>query len=142
MPSRALDDLTADFRIFANQVLATWLAKHPDDPLVVTFTLRTEAEQEAAFKAGRSEVQRHGTHEAHAPDGKSWAMDVAPKSVLGLPNWDPTNELWWELGEIVLSLGLRWGGCWEHPMPPVGKIPPWLFDPGHVEWRGVKHVSD
>ncbi len=140
MASRSLDDLTVAFRGIAEHVLEVWLAKYPDDPLIVTFTLRTQAEQDMAVSLGRSETH-HGPHLPHAPDGKSWALDVVPKSLMGLHNYAPADPLWWELGALALSFGLRWGGKWEHPMPEVGKVPNYFFDPGHIEWSVPKTVN-
>jgi len=41
------------------------------------------------------------------------ACDVAPKSYLTLPYWDPEGRRWGVLGDIALSLGLKWGGDWD-----------------------------
>ncbi len=133
--SRLLTDLTAPFQPVAQRLLDEWLAAHPGDPLVITFTLRSQAEQDLAVAQGRSETH-HGPHLAHSPDGKAWALDVCPHSLIGLPNYAPADPLWWAVGELAIALGLRWGGKWEHPMPSVGKVPGYLWDPGHCEWRG------
>ncbi len=142
--SRAFSDLTAAFQPLAQQVLDDWLAAHPGNSLVITFTLRTQVEQDAAVAAGRSQLH-HSKHQAHQPDGKSWAMDVCPGSLITQKNYAPNDPLWWELGEIVVAHPeLRWGGQWSHPAPPpVGH--PWtypgaLFDPGHIEWVGKPNI--
>ncbi len=106
--SRDLNDLTAAFRPLADSVIAKWLTAHPGNSLVITFTLRTQAEQDAAVAAGRSQLH-HGKHLAHPPDGKSWAMDVCPGSLITQKNYAPNDALWWELGEIVVAHPeLRW----------------------------------
>ncbi len=127
-----LNDLTPAFRILAEQLLAQWRAAHPDDPLIITCTLRTLAEQDAAKAAGRSQI-RQSKHLPQPPDQLSHALDVCPKSICH-GDYSPTSPLWWELGEMAIGLGLRWGGRWDRKsMPTVGKIPPYFYDPGHFE---------
>ncbi len=75
-----LNDLTPAFRILAEQLLAQWRAAHPDDPLIITCTLRTLAEQDAAKAAGRSQI-RQSKHLPQPPDQLSHALDVCPKSI-------------------------------------------------------------
>ncbi len=136
MGSRLISDLTADFQPVIATLMARWLVQHPGNPLVVTYTLRSQAEQDEAVAEGRSETH-HGPHLPHAPDGKSWACDLCPFSLIELHNYAPTSPFWWDLGKLALSMGLRWGGKWNHPMPPVGKIPKYFFDPQHCEFTGI-----
>ncbi len=137
--SRDLNDLTAAFRPLADEVIAQWLVAHPGNPLVITFTLRTQAEQDAAVAAGRSQTH-HGKHLPQPPDMKAWAMDVCPESLITQENWAPDDPLWWKLGAIITGLGLMWGGQWRKLVPPpVGHPPTYrgsLWDPGHAEWLG------
>ncbi len=137
--SRSLDDLSPVFRPLADQVLAHFAAI--GKPLVVTYTLRSQADQDSAVSQGRSQLH-HGPHLAHA-DGGSWAMDVCPESLIHLPNYAPADPVWWELGAFVVSLGLRWGGQWSRPAPPPVGHPPktYLWDPGHVEYQVVSPQS-
>lgn len=132
MPSRSLNDLDSRFRPLVNQFIAQCEAANV--PLTITYTLRTQTEQDAAVVAHRSEVT-HSMHEAHPPEGKALAIDVCPTVLIQEPNYAPASPLWWQIGEIGKALGMRWGGQWSRPEPPpVGHVPAYLFDPGHFEY--------
>lgn len=109
-------------------------------------TLRTEAEQAEALRAGRSATRwsRHLPRRLRRamppgdPDAdKADAMDLAPYAIYALHGpdklqWDTTDVVWRTIGELAESLGLVWGGRWQHP-----------HDPGHVElpraiWEGPR----
>lgn len=122
--SRSLSDLNPIFRPLADE----FLAKVREAGIFVSIitTLRTQAEQDDAVAHGVSQVKKSKHQEG-------LAIDICPNELLDKKGWAPADPLWWELGEIGLALGLRWGGKWDHPMPPVGKVPTWFFDPGHFE---------
>lgn len=133
MPSRSLDDLSPRIRPRADQLLAN--ADDAGIPLTVTYTLRTQAEQDLAIAEHRSQVA-HSMHEPQPPDNLSLAFDVCPSVLLTEPNYCPTSSLWWEIGEMGKALGLRWGGQFSRPEPPPVGQPPkdHFFDPGHFEF--------
>lgn len=123
--SNSLDTLDPSFRQLAEKLIAT--ARAEGIGVAIINTRRTAAEQEHNIATGVSQV-KHSKHE----DGL--AIDLCPVKLLSIKGWAPADPLWWQLGEIGLSLGLRWGGKWDHPtIPPVGKLPPWFWDPGHFE---------
>ncbi len=130
--SRSLNDLDPKFRPLVDE----FLAKIREKGIFITIitTGRTQAEQDAALAHGVSQV-KVSKHQA------GLAIDICPNDLLAKKGWDPGNPLWWEIAEIGLALGLRWGGKWEHPMPPVGKVPKYFFDPGHYEMVEPKVIS-
>lgn len=90
-------------------------------------TRRTVAEQLEAVSSGHSWVQ-HSLHE----DGL--AIDICPFDTYLLHGtdklkWDTSDPVWWMLGKIGESLGLRWGGRFnQHDPTKIG------IDPGHFEY--------
>jgi hypothetical protein len=122
--SRALDDLTPEFRRIAIEFLAQLL----EDGLAVMIvaTGRTQAEQDAAFARGASKV-RHSRHQ----DGM--ALDVCPFAAWNLHGPDKLqwgrDPAWQRIGAIAERLGLRWGGRFGESSPGAGDG----WDPGHVE---------
>ncbi len=136
MSSRSLDDLSPRIRPQADTLISTWIRLHPANKLIVTYTLRTQAEQDAAVASHRSRTH-HSMHLAQPPDGKACAIDVCPGSLIIQPNYAPSDPLWWELGDLGKSLGLIWGGQWFRPSPPPVGHPPTdpeaMWDPGHFQ---------
>lgn len=97
-------------------------------PMMVTDTLRTEAEQVALYTQGRTKpgrivtnvdgVKHQSNHQAHE-DGYGHAVDCC-FLVNGKPSWDV--KLPWQLyGKMAETLGLVWGGSWIslHDLPHV-----------------------
>lgn len=83
--------------------------------LLVTDTTRTQAEQQAAHAAGRSQldgVTRWSLHQ-YAP---GLACDLVP-TISGRAIWDAstvTERARWDLlGELAEAQGLGWGGRWR-----------------------------
>ncbi len=136
---RSMFDLAPGFRTLADVLISRWLATHPGNPLIPIPTLRSQSAQDTAVSTGHS-LTHHSEHLAHPPDGKSWAMDAVPHSLLSKPNYSPSDPLWWDLGALATSLGLRWGGMWDRPAPPPVGFPPRdrsaMWDPSHIGWRG------
>lgn len=121
----ALDSLDPKFKPFAFALLARLTEARI--PVIITNTRRTEAEQQQALAQGVSWVQ-HSKHQ----DGL--AIDVVPLSsyVIHGSNkalWDTKDPVWLQIGKVVESLGLRWGGRF-HPINDVGVG----VDPGHAEY--------
>ena len=82
--------------------------------LVVTQSLRTNAEQQALYDQGRT---KPGQIVTNALPGSSWhnfglAFDVAVLEG-GVPTWPNNNDLWNRIGNIGKKIGLAWGGDWQ-----------------------------
>ncbi len=130
--STNLDDLDKRLRPLAEALISQCAAA--GCPVRVITTLRTAAAQQLAVDHGVSWTLK-SKHLPHPPDGKSLAIDVCPESLLTQKNWAPANPLWWTVGAIVKSLGLRSGMDWnEKGLPPVGEVRP-KWDPGHAELK-------
>lgn len=131
--SRSLNDLNPIFRPLADH----FLAKIREAGIVVTIicTLRSQLEQDANVANGVSKVKKSKHQEG-------LAIDICPSALLHEKGWAPASPIWWELGEIGKSIGLRWGGQWSRPAPPpVGKVPKYFWDPGHFEYVAPKVKS-
>lgn len=92
-------------------------------------TRRTAQEQEQAVSSGHSWVA-HSKHE----DGL--AIDICPYEMYAVSgenklDWNTSDPIWWKIGEIGESIGLRWGGRFSAvDKTKMGK------DPGHFELQG------
>jgi D-alanyl-D-alanine carboxypeptidase-like protein len=84
-------------------------------------TGRTPAEQVQKLAAGVSWTS-HSKHEPQPPEGKSEAIDIAPRSYMLMKGWNPSGPLWSTFGEIGERVGLHWGGRFPRP------------DPGHFQY--------
>lgn len=126
---RSLDELDDRFRPLAEKLLAK--VREAGIPVSIICTGRSQAEQDHARLIGVSEV-KVSKHQA------GLAIDICPNELLDKKGWAPSSPLWWKIAEIGIGLGLRSGLKWDHPMPPVGKVPPWFFDPGHLEYVASK----
>lgn len=94
-------------------------------PIRVVDTGRSPSEQTIKLQTGVSWT-KWSKHEPQRPEMKSEAIDIVPIAILEehKANWDPTSQLWQEIGVIGERLGLLWGGRWAtHP------------DPSHFEWK-------
>ncbi len=137
MPSRKIEDLDPVAQEKCKAFLAACMEKGID--LMVTSTLRTEAEQLAYFAQGRktlkavnvfrqqadlppitmAENKRAITKNLTSIHQFGFAWDVAIKKA-GLAIWEIKVDLnendipdYEEIGKIGESLGLRWGGRWK-----------------------------
>src|SRR5436190_15582031 len=99
-----LSELSDDFRPLAERLLQ--LCADAGIPVRVISTGRTEAEQADCVKRGTSWTLRS----FHL---KGLAIDIAPEELLGEKLWAPKSPLWYRLGEIGESIGLKWGGRWR-----------------------------
>lgn len=107
--SRALNDLAAEFRPLAFELLAR--LSEAGIPCMVIDTLRTAAEQAENIAKGVS-----WTKNSKHLVGR--AIDIAPYSVFQLHGpdklqWDAGDPVWIKIGEIGESIGLTWGGHWQ-----------------------------
>lgn len=132
--SRALDDLSSDFRPLAVEVLARLVERGVS--VMIVDTLRTPAEHQANLARGvsRAPLSKHlprhlrmAVTEGDPDRDKADAIDLAPYEVYALHGpdkvkWDPADPVWAIIGAVGEGLGLRWGGRWRDP-----------HDPGHLE---------
>jgi peptidoglycan LD-endopeptidase CwlK len=125
MPSRSLDALQPSFRSKAEELLEAWKAAGLD--VIVTSTLRTNAEQAALYAQGRTTPGKVVTK---AKPGTSWhnwglALDAVPL-LAGKPAWDVVRfkSVWALYGKVIRAQGLSWGGDWKT-----------FKDYPHVEWH-------
>jgi len=107
--SRKLDDLHHLFRPRAFEFLARLVERRI--PVIITDTLRTQAEHEINLAKHVSWIQ----HSKHL-DGL--AIDICPLSLYELHGankleWDARDPIWNEIGMIGESIGLKWGGRWK-----------------------------
>jgi peptidoglycan LD-endopeptidase CwlK len=54
-----------------------------------------------------------------APPGHSWhefgmAVDLVPRSLIGIRGWQPTSPLWRIISDLATKRGLTSGSCWHH----------------------------
>jgi D-alanyl-D-alanine carboxypeptidase len=113
--SRALDDLTPEFKPVAMELLAR--CAEAGIPVMVINTLRSEADQAVNIANGVSWTT-HSKHLAQPPSGKADAIDVCPYAQYDLHGpdklqWDGKDAVWAKIGTIGERLGLTWGGRWQ-----------------------------
>lgn len=121
MASRKLDDLSSRFRPLAILLLARCV--EAQIPVIITYTLRTVAEQEALIAQGVSWTK----HSKHLTGD---AIDICPFAIWqeygpDKLQWDPKDPNWLRLGQIGEAIGLKWGGRFGPPAKP---------DLGHFEF--------
>lgn len=138
--SKSLNDL--DNRIRPLVELLLFQCDSVGIPLVIIDVLRSEEQHAENVKNGVSWAKR-SKHCPQQPDGKSLAIDIAPREILNSavyvlkrPDlytkaqlkdaqlWFPNNVLWKRIGEIGTKLRLKWGVWFD------GKN----VDLGHFEW--------
>ena len=107
--SRKLDDLHHSFKPKVFEFLARLVERRI--PIVITDTLRSQAEHEINLANGVSWIQ----HSKHL-DGL--AIDICPLNLYQLhgPNkleWNAHDPIWQEIGKIGEMIGLKWGGRWQ-----------------------------
>jgi len=130
--SRSLDDLEPHVAQMARAMITAAAAE--GIKLLVTFTSRSDAEQDYLYSLGRTRlIGRDGTRYkkgqtvTNAKAGDSWhnwrrAFDVVPLKDNGTADWDNSSpaaiKRWHRIGEIGKSVGLEWGGDWKRPDMP------------------------
>ena len=129
-----LDSLDPDVKAKAMQLILK--AAHAGIPLRITQAYRTLQEQAVLYAQGRQSLEsvnvlrrRLGWSDlkdyenrvvTHAAAGQSWhnfrrAFDVVPMHT-GVPDW--LSPHWEQIGELGESVGLEWGGRWQHKDMP------------------------
>ena len=126
MSSRSLNDLRPEVRPLVDAFLDAAAAKEID--LLVTCTLRSNAEQEALYAQGRTTP---GAIVTDAPPGQSahnygLAMDVVPM-VNGKPDWQGSDPVWQQIGVLGQAAGLEWAGSPGFPFHELAhfQFPNW-----------------
>jgi len=103
--------------------------------ILVTCTLRSEAEQAALYAQGRTVP---GAIVTNAKPGQSahqygLGMDIVP-IVNGKPDWSGTDPLWLEIGALGQARGLQWLGAPDSMFREAAhfQVPGWpdLIDKG------------
>lgn len=130
MASRALTDLRPEVRPLVDAFLDACAAAEID--VLVTCTLRSNAEQAALYARGRTAAPLgHQYVVTDAPPGRSahnygLAIDVVP-IVDGKPDWNGADPIWHRLGELGQEAGLEWAGEPGFPFPemPHFQHPTW-----------------
>lgn len=134
--SRKLAELHPPFYIRVCELIA--IAAERKIALMVLDCGRTQEEQAILYAKGRTTPGPKVTwtlnskHVMKAPDFKSRAIDLCPYDVYQLHGddklkWKTEDPVWADLGEIGLSLGLKWGIVDLHGS---------RSDLGHFEWIG------
>lgn len=114
MASRSIDDLEPATRERARAFLES--CADAGLHVIVTCTLRSDAEQAALYARGRTEP---GSIVTWARPGESLhqhgrALDVVPLRA-GRPVWGTTGDdlaLWRQVGDLGERAGLEWAGRW------------------------------
>jgi peptidoglycan LD-endopeptidase CwlK len=124
--SRLLSDLRPEVRPLVDKFLDDCAAAEID--LLVTCTLRSNAEQAALYEQGRQVAGRIVTD---APAGQSahnygLAIDIVPM-VNGKPDWTGDDPIWLKVGAIGQAAGLEWAGAPGYPFheDPHFQLPGW-----------------
>ena len=109
--SRALNDLDSRLRPVAFEHIARCIEAKV--PIMIVDTLRTEAEQIINVASGVSWTMK-SKHLPQPPENKSLAYDLAPYEVYQADgpdklNWNEDHPHWKIIGDIGVSLGLKWG---------------------------------
>ena len=154
MPSRDLSDCTPTMAQNFEHVRLMFEGNLPAWMLRIECTLRSDAEQLAAFLEGTSEIdpripeqRRRAMHLAYGPSGKSRAIDVEIISrasgrsadkllAIGALTQGSYDLLYLTLMLIVERFGMRSGNDWNQNGIAVGPDKKeGFFDGGHMEQR-------
>jgi len=131
MASRKISDLHEDIKDKATAFLDA--CRHAGVELIVTCTMRSNAEQEALYAQGRKpldEVNRlrklaglsaltgkprivTNAKPGQSKHNSGRAFDVVLLDDAGKPVWDDRDERWQLIGEIGKQCGLVWAGTWK-----------------------------
>lgn len=115
MASRRIEDLHPDLQLICHEFLAQ--AANQNIDVLITCTWRSNIEQDIAKAKGLSNASAgQSPHDCCNADGSpnSKAFDFGIFDN-GKYVTDGTDERYRKAGEIGESLGLVWGGSWNHP---------------------------
>lgn len=126
MSSRSLDDLKPEIRPLVDTFLASCITAGLD--VLVTCTLRTDAEQTALYARGRTTPGRIVTRAKAGQSAHNYglAIDVVPM-VNGKPDWEEADPVWKTIGQLGQAAGLTWLGASDSTFPeePHFELPDW-----------------
>jgi peptidoglycan L-alanyl-D-glutamate endopeptidase CwlK len=114
MSSRSLDDLDPRVRPKVDGFLAA--GKAADIDILVTCTLRSNADQAALWAQGRTAPGKIVTKALPGQSAHNYglAIDVVP-IVNGKPDWDGVHPIWQQIGALGVAAGLEWAGAPDFP---------------------------
>lgn len=111
MASRSLDDLDPRFR----QRFVDWKAACDAEGIdvLITCTLRSNAEQNALYAIGRTKPGRKVTNAQAGQSAHNYglALDFVPLEN-GKPAWADSHPAWRKAGNLAVAHGLEWAGNW------------------------------
>lgn len=126
MSTRSLDALRPEVRPLVDEFLAACTRAGID--LLVTCTLRTDAEQTALYAQGRTAPGHIVTNAKAGQSAHQYglAIDIVPM-VNGKPDWHGTDPVWSEIGVLGEAAGLGWLGApgSSFPEEPHFELPDW-----------------
>lgn len=133
MSSRSLDDLRLDVRPQVNAFLAACAAADLD--LLITCTLRSNAEQDLLYAQGRSAPGHVVTNARAGQSAHNYglALDIVPM-VNGKPDWNGSDPVWDQIGQKGVAAGLTWLGS---PGSSFREKP--HFE--HANWRALAGIT-
>jgi peptidoglycan L-alanyl-D-glutamate endopeptidase CwlK len=123
--SRSLDDLAPQFR----PRFIAWLeaCKASGLDLLVTCTLRTNAEQDALYEIGRSKPGKIVTNARAGQSAHNYGLGLDFVPLLhGKPDWNVNSMAWHDAGTKAPAHGLEWAGTWTRFKEyPHIQVPNW-----------------
>jgi peptidoglycan L-alanyl-D-glutamate endopeptidase CwlK len=131
--SRALDDLNPEIRPLVDDFLSACSVAGLD--VLVTCTLRSNAEQAALYAQGRT-APGHVVTDApagHSAHNFGLAIDIVPM-VNGKPDWKGSDPVWKQIGQIGVAAGLQWAGTPGFPFPEEPHFQ-------HPIWRAIAGIA-
>lgn len=133
MASQSLNDLRPEMRSLADAFLDACTAAEID--VLVTCTLRSEAEQALLYSQGRTAPGRIVTNAKPGFSAHNYglALDIVPM-VNGKPDWNGEDAVWGLVGAIGQQAGLQWLGA---PGSPFLEKPHFQ----HPNWRTLAQLS-
>lgn len=116
MSSRNLDDLRPEVRPQVDAFLADCEAAGID--LLVTCTRRSGDDQDALWAQGRTKPGHIVTNAKAGQSAHNYglAIDIVPM-VNGKPDWNGTDPIWDQIGELGVAAGLTWLGSPHSSFP-------------------------
>lgn len=116
--SRLLTDLRPEVRPLVDAFLDACAVAGID--ILVTCTLRSDAEQAALYAQGRTTPGHIVTNAPPGLSAHNWglAIDVVP-IVNGKPDWNGSDPIWHRVGELGQEAGLEWAGEPGFPFPEL-----------------------
>ena len=116
MSSRSLNDLRPQVRPLVDTFLASCSVANFD--VIVTCTLRSNDEQTALYAQGRTSSGHIVTNARAGQSAHNYglAIDIVPV-VNGKPDWNGSDPIWDQIGELGVAAGLTWLGSPHSSFP-------------------------